>query len=207
MCTAFQRGREVLFCEKCGKKADADARFCSKCGTPIRSRQNENDAFAVSTVLANMFFETCKDRALIKELKADLSLAAQEKDILMSLFWLFFLAFSRAVHSSEGKFSTQQYQLISDLLASIVSERSSAILGKKDSTEDLLASSADCYKSLYVSYTSNADRPPSVHYWIGKEMCRILNGDAVPNPALVLWFGERFHKDTVRIKLYLDGLN
>ena len=81
------------------------------------------------------------------------------------------------------------------------------MFGIKEDANNILASQGKTPERLYSCYNRNVNSPPSVHYHVGKEMCLIVNGDAdFPSPGLILYFGEQLHRDTLRIKNYIDSL-
>jgi len=157
--------------------------------------------------LSDMFYEKWKDKASIEQLQRSFSIKAPELSILMSLFWLYYLAFSRAAHPTQGKkMSRRQYESISDHLATNAVERCRSLLGVRENAAYLLGLYGHIFQRLYACYNEHIDSSPSVHWYIGKEMTIILNGDDAPNPALILYFGELLSDESVRIKQYLDSL-
>lgn len=162
---------------------------------------------AIGKRLADMFSENWRTRSSIGELKRQYSIKSSEPSIYMSLFWLYYLAFTRATNSSPEKISVKQFQSIADHLTTNVLNKYKDIFGAKENAEDLLALYGGIAEGLFLCYNEHVNSSPSVHWYIGKEMCVILNGDdIVPDPAMIKYFVDILHNDSLRIKQYIDNL-
>ncbi|MDZ7860656.1 MAG: hypothetical protein U5O15_08360 [Candidatus Krumholzibacteriota bacterium] len=166
-----------------------------------------NDDSTVGNKLAGMFFENWNEKSAISKLKTQHSIKSPEHSVFMSLFWLFYLAYTRAAMSSPDKISSQQFQNIADHLTTNVITKFKDIFDSSEDSADLLALYGGIAEGLFGCYNTNLNSSPSVHWHIGKEMCVILNGPgAEQDPSLITYFADMLHNDSVRIKEYFNNM-
>ena len=117
------------------------------------------------------------------------------------------MSFIRAVQSKDIQLSPTVIEKISHNLASFLVVKYVNFHHIKEDSGVLLQKQNRITQSLIKTWDESIDKKPSPHWYVGKEVCYLLNGrHKTPNPALVGMFASLVSNNAILIKQLLDEL-
>ena len=157
--------------------------------------------------LAYIFLGLWKTPADIRKLKDEFSIMATNEEIYLCLSSLFFLGFLMATKSKNVKIAPTIIERISQRFVHSLVSKYSIFHDMYKDANNLLEKQDKTIDQLVKIWDESLNKEPSPFWFVGKELCYILNGrDETPSPALIALFTQFMSKDAVLIKDFLVEL-
>lgn len=157
--------------------------------------------------LAYIFVGIWKTPADIKKLRDEFSIMATNEEIYLCLSSSFFLGFLMAIKSKHVKIEPSIIEQISQKFAHSLVSKYSIFHDMYKDANNLLEKQDEIIDQLVKIWDENLNKEPSPFWFVGKELCYILNGrNKTPSLALIMVFTEFISNDAILIKDFLAEL-
>lgn len=161
----------------------------------------------VGEALCDIFIDKWKSPDDIKKMRDDFSIMATNTEIYLCLSSLYFMGFIMATKSGNIQIPSPVIMDISHNLASFLIVKYVDFHSVDEDSDVLLQEQNRITQGLIEVWDESMDKKPAPHWYVGKEVCYILNGrDKTPDIALTTMFGGFLSGHAVSIKEFLDGL-